>query len=62
MCEAVLQGIGVAIFLRNSSLIKDNIAEVAVREMSAEQKIYLIATRERIRLKLVAEFVGSAVE
>ena len=62
MCEAVLQGIGVAIFLRNSSLIQDNIAEVAVREMSAEQKTYLIATKDRIRLKLVAEFVGSAVE
>lgn len=26
MCEAVLQGIGVALFLRNSSLIQDNVA------------------------------------
>ena len=61
MCEAVLQGIGVALFLRNSSLISDNITEVDIREMSAEQNTYLIATKDRTRLKLVAEFINAAV-
>ena len=61
MCEAVLQGIGVALFLRNSSLIQDNIAEVAIREMPEEQNTYLIATKDRTRLKLVAEFINAAV-
>ena len=61
MCEAVLQGIGVALFLRNSSLIQDNIAQVAIREMLDAQDTYLIATRDRTRLKLVAEFINAAV-
>lgn len=61
MCEAVLQGIGVALFLRNSSLIQDNIAQIAVREMPDQQDTYLIATKDRTRLKLVAEFINAAV-
>ncbi|WP_299891468.1 LysR family transcriptional regulator [uncultured Ruegeria sp.] len=61
MCEAVLQGIGVALFLRNSSLIQDNIAQVAIREMPDAQDTYLIATKDRTRLKLVAEFINAAV-
>lgn len=61
MCEAVLQGIGVALFLRNSSLIQENIAQVAIREMPDAQTTYLIATRDRTRLKLVAEFINAAV-
>lgn len=61
MCEAVLQGIGIALFLRNSSLIRDNIAEVAIREMPDAQDTYLIATKDRTRLKLVAEFINAAV-
>lgn len=61
MCEAVLQGIGVALFLSESSLIKDNIAQVPVREMPDAQDTYLIATKDRARLKLVAEFINAAV-
>lgn len=62
MCEAVLQGIGVALFLRNSSLIKDDIAEVAIHELSDPQQTYLIATKDRARLKLVAEFIDAACD
>jgi hypothetical protein len=61
MCEAVLQRIGVALFLRNSSLIQDNIAQVAIHEMPDAQDTYLIATKDRTRLKLVAEFINAAV-
>ena len=61
MCEAVLQGIGVAIFLRNSSLIRDNLVEVGIHEMPAAQDTYLIATKDRTRLQLVAEFINAAV-
>lgn len=61
MYEAVLQGIGLALFLRNSSLIKDNIAQIAVREMPDMKDTFLIATKDRTRLKLVAEFISAAV-
>ena len=62
MCEAVLQGIGVALFLQNSSLIKDNLCEIDIREMPEARNTSLIATKDRTRLKLVAEFIDAAVE
>lgn len=62
MCEAVLQGIGVALFLKDSSLIREDIAEVPIKEFAAPQKTYLLATKDRIRLKLVGEFLKAAVE
>ncbi len=61
MCEAVLQGIGVALFLRNSSLIQENLSQIPIREMPDMQDTYLIATKERARLRLVAEFVSAAL-
>jgi len=60
MCEAVLQGIGIALFLRNSSLINENLSQIEVREMSDPQETFLIATKDRARLKLVAEFINAA--
>ncbi len=62
MCEAVRQGIGVAVFLQNSGLIKDNITEVPVTEMPTPHHTHLIATKDRRRLKLVAEFVNAAID
>ena len=62
MCEAVLQGIGVALFLQNSSLIKDNLCEISIEEMPEARNTSLIATKDRSRLKLVSEFVNSAIE
>ena len=59
MCEAVLQGIGVAVFLRDSSLIKGSLAEVPIRELDQTHDTYLIATKDRARLKLVSEFINS---
>ena len=62
MCEAVLQGIGVALFLQNSSLIKDNLCEIDIEEMPEARNTSLIATKDRTRLKLVSEFINAAME
>lgn len=62
MCEAVLQGIGVALFLQNSSLIKDNLCEIDIEEMPEARNTSLIATKDRTRLKLVSEFISAAIE
>jgi DNA-binding transcriptional LysR family regulator len=62
MCEAVLQGIGVALFLQNSSLIKDNLCEIDIAEMPEARNTSLIATKDRTRLKLVSEFINAAME
>jgi len=62
MCEAVLQGIGVALFLQNSSLIKDNLCEIDIEEMPEARNTSLIATKDRTRLKLVSEFINAAIE
>ena len=60
MYEAVLQEIGVAVFLRNSSLIKKSVSEVPILEMSQKHATHLIATKDRMGLKLVSEFINSA--
>jgi hypothetical protein len=60
MYEAVLQGVGVAVFLRNSSLIRNSVSEIPIREMQQKHETHLIATKDRVRLKLVAEFIESA--
>ncbi len=59
MYEAVLQGIGVAVFLCNSSLIKEPVTEIPIREMPQEHETYLIATKDRVGLKLISEFINS---
>ncbi len=62
MCEAVLQGIGVALFLQNSSLIKDDLCEIEIEEMPEARNTSLIATKDRMRLKLLSEFINAAIE
>jgi len=59
MYEAVLQGIGVAVFLRNSSLIEKSVAEIPIHELPRKHDTHLIATKDRARLKLVSEFINS---
>ncbi|MEO0389730.1 MAG: LysR substrate-binding domain-containing protein [Pseudomonadota bacterium] len=58
MYEAVLQGVGVAVFLRDSSLIKNAVAEIPIRELDRQHDTYLIATKDRARLKLVRELIN----
>ncbi|MBR9842170.1 MAG: LysR family transcriptional regulator [Rhodobacteraceae bacterium] len=62
MCEAVLQGIGVAVFLRNSSLIREGMVEVDIMDMNDTKDTWLLATKDRMRLRLVAEFTNAALE
>ena len=57
MYEAVLQGVGVAIFLRESSLIKNAVAEIPIEELGHQHETCLIATKDRVRLKLVRELI-----
>ncbi|WP_425041491.1 LysR family transcriptional regulator [Primorskyibacter sp. S187A] len=59
MYEAVLQGIGVAVFLCNSSLIKKSVKEIPIREMPQKHETHLIATKDRVGLKLISEFINS---
>ncbi|WP_232272190.1 LysR family transcriptional regulator [Thiosulfatihalobacter marinus] len=59
MYEAVLQGIGVAVFLCNSSLIKKSVTEIPIREMPQKHETHLIATKDRVGLKLISEFINS---
>ena len=62
MCEAVLQGIGVALFLQNSSLIKDDLCEIEIEEMPEARNTSLITTKDLMRLKLLSEFINAAIE
>jgi len=61
MCEAVLQGIGVAVFIKSSSLIKENLCEIELREMLEPRSTSLIATKDRARLRLVEAFINTAI-
>ncbi|MDF1669952.1 MAG: LysR substrate-binding domain-containing protein [Roseovarius sp.] len=61
MCEAVLQGIGVAVFIKNSSLIKENLCEIELSEMLEPRSTSLIATKDRARLRLVEAFINAAI-
>jgi len=62
MCEAVAQGIGVALFLQNSSLNNDNLCQISLEEMPEPLHTYLVSTKDRSRLKLVSEFIKAAIE
>lgn len=62
MCEAVAQGIGVALFLQNSSLNNDNLCQISLEEMPEPLHTHLVSTKDRSRLKLVSEFIKAAIE
>lgn len=61
MCEAVLQGIGVALFLRRSSLIGDGIVERPLDDFREVHHTWLVATKDRARLRLLEEFATTAI-
>ncbi|MEY8800658.1 LysR family transcriptional regulator [Leisingera sp. XS_AS12] len=60
MCEAVLQGAGVAIFLGNSGLIARGLVELPVAELSHRHETAVVAPKDRARLRLVKAFVELA--
>lgn len=61
MCEAVLQGIGVAIFLRRSSQIAQGLVELDLREFDETHSNWLVVTRDRSKLRLISEFRSTAL-
>lgn len=61
MCEAVLQGIGIAIFLRKSSLIKEGLTEVELSDFGTEHETWLVAPKDRAQLRLTSEFTATAL-
>jgi len=60
MCEAVLQGAGIAIFLSNSGLISRGLVEVPVAELSEPHETAVVAPKDRARLRLVKAFIDIA--
>ena len=61
MCEAVRQGLGAAIFLKNSSRIYDDLVEIPMRDFQKEHQTWLVAPKDRARLKLINEFRNAAL-
>ena len=60
MCEAVLQGAGIAIFLGNSGLISRGLIEVPILELSEAHETAVVAPKDRARLRLVKAFIDIA--
>lgn len=61
MCEAVLQGIGVAIFLKDSSHVRDGLVEVELSDLSQVHETWIVTTKDRAKLRLISEFVSIAL-
>jgi len=62
MCEAVLQGIGNALFLDRSSLRQDGLSEIPVIELPETYETWLVSTKDSVSLGLVSEFSAAALE
>ncbi len=60
MCEAVMQGIGIAIFLQESSLLNDAMVELPVHELDQTYETSFVAPKDRARLRLIAAFAEVA--
>lgn len=60
MCEAVLQGVGIAIFLGNSGLIARELVTVPIAELDQLHEVAIVAPKDRARLRLVRAFVDIA--
>ncbi|MBA85538.1 MAG: LysR family transcriptional regulator [Rhodobacteraceae bacterium] len=60
MCEAVLQGAGIAVFLSNSGLISRGLVEIPVAQLSATHETAIVAPKDRARLRLVKAFIERA--
>lgn len=61
MCEAVLQGIGVAIFLERSSMIKDGLVELKIDEFDKSHETWLVVPKDKAKLRLISEFTSTAI-
>lgn len=60
MCEAVLQGAGIAIFLGDSGLISRDLVQIPIAELSQLHETAVVAPKDRARLRLVKAFIEIA--
>lgn len=60
MCEAVLQGIGIAIFLGKSSLIGSGLVEIPIKELDAVHETWIVVPRDRAALRLIGAFIAAS--
>lgn len=60
MCEAVLQGAGIAVFLSGSGLIAQGLVEVPIAELGKPHETAVLAPTDRARLRLVEVFFDLA--
>lgn len=60
MCEAVLQGLGIAVFLTESGMIAQDLVQVPLRELDRPHRISIVAPKDRARLRLVRAFFRTA--
>jgi DNA-binding transcriptional LysR family regulator len=60
MCEAVLQGAGTAVFLKNSGLVSQGLVEIPIAELKRSHETAVVVPKDRARLRLVEAFIGLA--
>jgi len=62
MCEAVLQGAGTAVFLKNSGLVAKGLVEIPIAELKKCHETAVVVPKDRARLRLVEAFIGLAAQ
>lgn len=60
MCEAVLQGAGIAIFLGKSGLVSNGLTEVSISDLPQQHETAVVAPKDRAKLRLVKAFIEIA--
>lgn len=58
MKEAILQGIGVGLFLENSSVAEPRLREIAVTELQAQFSTCIVIPKHKLGLRLTDSFLG----
>lgn len=59
MKEAILQGVGVGIFLSKSASSEDRLVELPIQEIPDEFTTYLVVPKPKLDLPLLQNFVGT---
>jgi len=62
MREAVLQGIGIALFLSESTLVREGIVEIPVEELVDIHEVYAVVPRDRASLRLIQSFADVSLQ
>lgn len=62
MCEAVLQGAGTAVFLKNSGLVAQGLVEIPIAELQKYHETAAVVPKDRAHLRLVEAFIDLAVQ